>query len=260
MKYDSNITKQMNSDIMGVIFLFLKFYDKHTFKRMSRRNNKNKITICETCQIDDANTSILMNYPHIISINISNNKYVTNLNHMSDLKKLSIYNDSFGDEEIKNFTNLEELDISNNMNITSLNHMTKLKRLTNVHNTKITDDGLKNLTNLTYLNISGNKTLKYINQMTELVELHIDCTNIQNDGIYNLTNVKILDISCNFNIKNLNHMLQLEVLIDEFIFGDLKHVPSIDDGIQKLNLKELYIDNNHGITKIGHMTNLKMSS
>jgi len=246
------MTKPVNADIMSVIFTFLRFYDKHSFKRTSQRNNKNKITICETRQLENSRDEILINYPHITEINISTNDHITNLNHMTNLKKLYIYYDSLGDDAIKNLTNVEELDVSNNLNVTSLNHMTKLKHLTIVSETSLTDEGLKNLTNLTYLNISRNGTLKYINQMTELIELYIDRTNIQNEGILNLTKVKILDISYNFNVRYLNHLTNLKIL---HVSGKCE----VDDkDMNKLTeLRELAMYDNKKITDINSLKKLR---
>jgi len=112
---------------------------------------------------------------NLIELNINHTSKITNINHMTDLKKLSIYNNKgINDNSIKNL-NLFELNASNSPNITNVNHMTYLKILDASFDCGLDDNGIKNLNfNLIILNNSGNPkiTFQQINRMTNLKMLN----------------------------------------------------------------------------------------
>ena len=99
---------------------------------------------------------------NLIELNITNNMYITDLNHLTKLRKLTICYSQVGDLGIKNLSKLLELNASHNPNVTDINHMSKLKKLVACGNCGVTNAGIKNV---------------------DLVELLVDKRRIKNNGI-----------------------------------------------------------------------------
>jgi len=118
--------------LCSVIFKYLEFKDKHAFKRICAYTNKIQITDLYDVQrkylrkLDD---KILSNYKYVKRLNASNNKNITNINHMTKLKELDASGGCGIDDKGISNLNLEKLDICNNHKITNVNHMSNLQEL-----------------------------------------------------------------------------------------------------------------------------------
>lgn len=204
---------------------------------------------------------------NLIELDCSFNQHITDLTHMSNLKKLIAKGYGCG---LKNTSiqklDLVELHISGNNNLYELTHLHNLKILDASDNINIsivpisvTKLILRNntniinimqLTKLTVLNIVNNKNIKTI--PSSVINLNAggyicaaDQQTIQNINPYKLK------ITTNSRITNLNHMTNLRKLV---AYGPECQLTNYS--IKNINLRELYIDNNPFITNIRHMTNL----
>ena len=114
---------------------------------------------------DKLNDEILKSYSYVKYLDASNNFKITNINHMTNLKKLNAsrncginnegiknlnlikldMNNNISNKELKNL-NLIKLSLVNNDKIKNLNHMTKLKKLNaSAGNCIISDKSIKGL-------------------------------------------------------------------------------------------------------------------
>lgn len=205
----------------------------------------------DNCYLQKLNDNILKNYPYITQLNADSNINVTNVNHLSRLKKLNAeYICGINDEGIKDL-NLYELDASNNRKITNVNHMNNLKILQIYGDSGINNNGLRYI-NLIELNIGENDNIKDISHMTNLKILDASHCNIRNKHIKSLDLIQLSIVGSKF-ITKINHMKNLKILLafDTSCCMD-------NAGLQGLNLFELYAESNSKITKEGikHMTNL----
>ena len=207
------------------------------------------------------NNDGIKNLTNIRELCIDDNANIENLNHMTDLKLLTLIGtNNIGDEGIEKLTNLEELYVSNSdvSLITNLNHMTNLKILHACR--EIDDSSIKNL-RLEELYINCNKNITNLNHMTTLKKLCAigDC-GIDNNSIKNLVDLEEFDADGNENITNINFMTNLKVLsastYDETFRTTICGID--DDGIMNLTkIETLDVEGNEKIKNITHMTNLK---
>ncbi len=146
---------------------------------------------------------IISNYSFIMQLNASFNQKITNLSHLTKLRKL----DASGTKSTINqdsitTLNLIELNVDFNKNIKNLNHMTSLQKLKASCNSGIDDNGIKKL-NLVELDASSNNKITNINHMTSLQKLVADFScGIDNEGIKNLNIIELYAIENHkINIK-----------------------------------------------------------
>jgi len=217
--------------------------------------------------LDISNTSIAdkdIKHLNLITLNASNNRYITNVNHFTNLRILDASRYCGIDDVGLSDLNLIELDASDNIKITDINHMTNLKRLrANVSKTiytclefyrsecGISDKSIESL-NLEELYVNNNPKVSNIGHMTKLKVLSASSwfSNISDVSIANL-NLEKLIATDNGIITSVSHMSNLKELYAEH--------SNISD-IKGINLRVLYIDNNENITDISHMTDLEVLS
>ena len=77
----------------------------------------------------------------LIKLDISYNTHITNLNHLSNLKKIIAHNTNINQEGINKLRLVEEIYISNNKKIINLNHLSKLREITAI-DTNLTQEGI----------------------------------------------------------------------------------------------------------------------
>ena len=123
-------------------------------------------------------------YKWLEYLNAFDNPYITNVNHMVNLRKLdaSGHNCGINDDGISEL-NLVELHTAYNRKITNVNHMTKLEILYAISCSGIDDKGISEL-NLKELNAAYNEKITNINYMTKLEILYASgYCGIDNNGI-----------------------------------------------------------------------------
>ena len=184
-----------------IIFKYLEFYDKRTFKRTRKFMNRIHITDLFDIRVEylqNLNDDVLLNYKFALRLYACSNPKISNINHMSNLKVLNASRkcgiDCYG---VKNL-NLEVLYAYDNPKITNINHMTNLKELDASNNCGINDNCIKNV-NLEKLYISYDHKISRVNHMTNLKELEAcgDC-GIDDDGI---ANINLEKLETNYNQK-----------------------------------------------------------
>ena len=108
--------------ILGnLVFTYLNFYDKHTYKRMNAYANRMKIT--DLFNIDKKylkklDYKILLDYKFVVRLNAGQNYGITDVNYLTNLKELKM-NSLMRNGHIKKL-NLEKLDANFNSIITNL--------------------------------------------------------------------------------------------------------------------------------------------
>jgi Leucine-rich repeat (LRR) protein len=111
-------------------------------------------------------------YRKLKYLDISYNRYITNINHLRKLEILEADNCKLGNEGISELKNIKLLYIDyneNNENITDINHLQKLEILdASGSNCKLGNEGISELTNIKRLDISGNKNITDINHLQKL--------------------------------------------------------------------------------------------
>lgn len=270
----------MCPDIIRLIFNRLKFIDQICIRLVSKHFIIYPITnlfIGEPLKLK-LNDEILQLYPLASSLDISGNKYVTNINHMTSLLTLNIschisrdmYDTDVSTSNINidgfsKLTNLTELDMSGIKKITDLNSLINLRILSAkthmiyagcstyyYYDCEITNRGISSLIKLTELYIDDNITITNINSLINLRLLHAPNTKINNGGVSKLTNLTELNVNSSDQITNISHMTNLLVLSAS---GDC----GIDNtGISNLTkIVKLDISNNFKITNVSHMINLR---
>ena len=156
-----------------IIFKYINFYDKHTFKKIKKFMNR--IHMTDLFGIDNKylvrlDDNILSNYKFAVRLCARNNPKITHINHMTNLKELNAGGkcgiDNYG---VKNI-NLEVLYAYDNQKITNIKHMTNLKELDARFNCGIDDYGVKNL-NLEVLYQWNNPKIQNMKRMTNIKEL-----------------------------------------------------------------------------------------
>jgi len=281
--------EQLPTDIIQSILDQFNFMDQINFRSVSKYLMINyPITnlfdnISKKNKLDDR---ILMSYPHIIKLNAGGNSYITDINHMKNLRLLDIssYDEDCGmggifthvcgieNTGLSRLTNLTELNMKNNRKITNINHMINLRTLDATGNCKIKNSGLSRLTNLTKLNIDGNKniTIKEKNCFINLRTLSIasfmnlggffappiifDCKSTSNK-CSKLTNLTELNINDNEMVTDINSLINLQILYAEGKCG------ISSSGFSKLtNLTKLNVGCNKNITDINNLLNLRILS
>ena len=213
---------------------------------------------------------------NLTRLNMAYSNFRVNLNKLTNLKYLNFVNNiNILDQDISDINPII-LDISNT-NILNISHMTNLQNLAagNSKLTKITNQNLKKLyiSGATNIKIISLPKLKYLNAYYNLYLELIDCPNLEQ--LYfsgnNLKNLKKLTLLDNWSIYNTSiQNLELEYigLSQNQTITDLNYMTSLkilnisgksgltSTSIQKLNLLELYLDNNI-ITDINKFTNIK---
>src|SRR5690606_30605214 len=193
-------------DLLQIIVDFSKIKESLFICRLNKKTYKKiKIHYLNEDKFSQKITNKILKqkkYSHLISLNLSNNSQILNVNHMKNLKILDAGEDCGIDDEGISKLNLIELDASYNEEITNVNHMTNLKILDAGENCGIDDEGISKL-NLIKLDASGNNKIRNVNHMTNLKILYAsgDC-GINNKGISKLNLIE-LDASCNNKITNV---------------------------------------------------------
>jgi hypothetical protein len=187
----------------------------------------------------------------VTELSVINNPKITNINHMTNIKKLNIsgYKCGVTTTDIKDLVNIVELDISENRMINNIDHLINLERLTmtchreafsgyngscgrrnnNQYITKETekndifhDENDKNkviFNKLKYLNLRGNSDIYDLSTLPSLVELDISdnyinsYNHIKAYGIDNLKNLEILILErCGSRIDEIKDLSSLTKL------------------------------------------------
>jgi len=188
--------------------------------------------------IDSISLKTLIN---LEELDISSNFYVTNLNHLVNLKKLIAPDSQLNNENIKNLVNLEELNISNNFHITKINHCINLKVLT-AYNTKLKNESIKDLVNLETLVIIKNKHITRISHLNKLKVLTLVNCVVNNEELMNLYDLEVLNVTNNVNIINIGHLVKLKVLYAAGKSG------ITDNSIKYMNIEKIHSYMNLKIT------------
>jgi Leucine-rich repeat (LRR) protein len=270
-------------DIFRIIYNLLDYRTQCATTQVSKYYNKYHITnLFEDPPIENLNDTILLKLYHIVALNISGNKLVTNINHMFLLKKLYA-NDIcienmglYGGDDIWKYcelqndglhklTNLTELSLIDNGTITDINYLVNLRILNaSGEQSVLKDKGIYKLTNLRELTISFNKDIKNIRHFTKLKKLYMQGTcKINNEEISHLTNLIELNANGNKNLTDINSLIKLIKLdignFSTYTYTNYFYADSqiSSNGISKLtNLTDLYIDGNEYITNIDTLINL----
>lgn len=246
------------SEIWRVISDKTPFLTRTRLTQVCRFFNKN-LQIINLCNIEKKYIPLLTNdilkqYPDLIKLNLSNNRNVTDINHLTKLNFLDASGELcvLADKGIEKL-NLQEIDVTNNLHITKLNHMNKLKVLTACYKSALTNNGIKKL-NLRELDLTQNSTIDDINcfRRLRLLTAKGDQCAINNDSIKNL-NLCALDASGNPNITNINHMKRLQILMANGLYCGLHN-----GGIIQLKLKVIFANDNSKISRkeLKHMTSI----
>ena len=228
-----------------LIFKYLEFYDKHTFKRIKKNTDRIYITDLFNIhrkyliRLDD---DILKNYKCVVKLSLGPCSKVTQIQHIKKLRELNASgcHCKIDDECIRNI-NLEKLIAYDNPKITNVNHMTNLKELNAGGNCGINNEGIS-CVNLEVFDASFNRKITNVNHMSNLkvLDASYNC-GIDDQGIINV-NLEVLDAESNSKISKVNHMSNLKVLNANSSCG-------IDDkGISDLSLEKLCADFNSKIT------------
>ena len=171
------MSKYIHEILYNIIFLYLVFYDKHTFQKMNQCTNKIHVINLFDIKLryhSGLNNKISKNYSHIVKLNAINNSKISNVNHMTKLKEsqarwtCGIKNIC---DEIINLKNLEILNSNDNTKISNVNHITKLKELDAYGLYWINNEGIINFKNLEIFNACYNSKITNINHVTKLKEL-----------------------------------------------------------------------------------------
>lgn len=209
-----------------------------------------------------------------------------NLNHMTKLKSLKLFNNEVND--ISNL-NLTELTLGRQFNFT-ITHLTNLQKLNICRSSKIKN--ISHLTNLTTLILNAsinNSELTNLNLTTLKMYGTTDVTNF-----LHMTNLTKLNLNCGSMTINLNSLLNLKILyiayMNKIMLHDIKKLSNLEElhanscpqltyfncftklkvlnidyndcitsnGISKLcNLRELYAEGCSKLTNLNYFTNLK---
>ena len=219
-------------------------------------------------------------FQNITSLNIENNKNITDVYYLTLLRDLDVYG-SCNINYFNNLTNLTKLNLcfshrfegEIDLDISLLSQLTYL----DIRFSNIKQHNIKNLINLTTLKLCGNCYINNIKHLTNLTHLETSgkSDNIGQDNIYNLTKLITLNINDNINITDIRTLTNLTCLkircyykveqnsIDIRTLTNLTclkigHYSKIEqNSIDKLtNLSTLDIYNNNNITNINHLTKL----
>jgi hypothetical protein len=236
--YDS----KLYNDIYFVIYAYLRFVDKIIFRRVCKHFRSFKLTTfynIEKRYRSRLTNDILKQYKDIKQLDLRDNQLVTDLNYLTNLKKLNIKcNHVIHNEGIKEL-NLEVL-IARGSNITKFNHMTNLKKLDIGCCFEVKTDDINKL-NLEILFIAHNHNITDVNFMISLKKLCAsgDC-GVNDNGIKNL-NLESLNVIHNTKIKNIDHMTKLKELIigQQHKYLDITNVFNDGPIINLVHMREL---------------------
>lgn len=241
VSYNNKITDISFMTNLKTLYVAHPFFD-YTFTNICQRS------------IDKLNLKVLY---------ANNNKDIYNLSHMTNLKILCINNSDSGNgyyiykladkskidqNEIKKL-DLSILNISNNPTIVDVSHMSNLRYLYADNDSGVDQNGIRNL-NLELLSVSNNPNIIDVSHMRRLKYLYAN--GISGINLCGIQSLELLSVSNNKNIVDVSYMLGLKCLYAE---GDC----GIDNnGIRNLKLVELHIKNNEKISKVSHITTLKI--
>ena len=195
---------------------------------------------------------------NLVELDLTNNKLVSEIKFMTNLKKLSAKGISAIDQTSICTLNLIELDISNNNKITDVSFMTNLKKLLIANHDQMSIEHL-NLVELdAHNNTPHNKAAFMIrnidfSSMTSLKKLDAsgrECRIKQKDIV--ALDLTELIINNNKNINNVSNMINLKVLSIEGECGVGQN------GILGLDLVSLKASDNREIRNVSFMKNLKI--
>ena len=218
--------------------------EQHKFRSLEKLKIKLYDNISQPC-IDTL---------HLTEFYINGNHKISNINHMKNLKILSIKNNyNILDDGICNLNNLTELYIDGAA-INYIGNFTNLQTLciTLFNTIRNMNSNVTYMTNLHKLNIETNLMMD-ISMLINLKILYADnISNINQNGIKNLD---LVELHANYNEKivDVSFMKNLRILGARGIACGITQ-----KGIQNLNLLELYADNNTKIFDVSNMTNLQI--
>lgn len=203
-------------EIVNIIFNYSEFLSQIRLTQISKYYNE-KLQVVDFYNMDERYISkltnkILVRYPNIKKLNVSNNLQVTNINHLEYLEELNAsgMNCGVSDYMMRFLDNIKILNVSNNPKVTHIWHMKNLEKLNaSGSNCGIDDVSISDL-NLKVLIAFNNPNITNVNHMDKLEELNAmgNC-GIDSNGIAKL-NLKILLCWGNKKIKSINHMCNLE--------------------------------------------------
>lgn len=149
----------------------------------------------------------------------------------------------------KKYTNIKKLNLSKNYYHIDISHLTNLQSL-NCNGTSITQKSIEKL-NLRKLFLNNNTLINNISHMTNLIVLKMCGKSRIRQNL--LDELNLFELRCGIYIEayNFSHMSNLKILY-------ASHYRVNNESIKKLDLHELYIEGNVGITNIMHLRNLKI--
>jgi len=185
----------------------------------------------------------------LTKLNISENNFIANINHHTNLTQLSVQN-KFRIVDFRQLTHLLHLNILGYHFPIDLNSMTKLITL-NASQTKITSQNILKCTNLTKLTLQTTFTVESLNHLVNLKYLDINYSEIQEDGLLNCTNLTKLYLRYNRTIRSFNYLPKLKML--DASYTNITHL-SFN---QCTNLSRLIVQNCKNITNVNFLPRLK---
>lgn len=214
---------------------------------------------------DSVNIDQLKQITAIDSVDLSNNRFIINLEPLTqllDLKQLNLANTHVTDlSPLRNLTELTDLDVSNTLvsDISALRYCLKLEKL-NMANSTVTDISVfEKLTALREVDMAGDN----INDFSPLENINsAKILNLRSSGIHDLTvmdsltELNELDLSGNAiqDVNGLRELKQLTLLkLDSTQVNDLSPLASL------INLRILSINNTqiNNFDALHELTNLE---
>lgn len=185
-------------------------------------------------------------YTKLQYLNLNGNLYVTDINHLKNLKELDAHGScKLNNNGIKEL-NIKTLKVSDNPNITDITHMTDIVYLDASGNCGLTDEGIKNI-NPRFLKVADNPDITNVNDMSNLRYLDASGScGINDKGLLNV-NLKHLIACDNPKITKIDHMSNLFELHASGYSG------INDDSLKNLDLDYLNVSNNCTVTNVKHL-------
>lgn len=153
-------------------------------------------------------------------LNIHNNSFITDINHMSKLRELDCSGNycKLGQDGINRLTNIEVLKVDYNKNIYDINHLTKLRKLSCRSYCGIEQNGFNKLKNIEVLIVENNSKIVDVNHLKKL--RYLDCSNssrISYLGINQLKDLTTIYNKYNNNFNNGNNNYYVEEYDREYV-------------------------------------------
>lgn len=286
----------MNSNFLFWVFCYSTFKGKIKLRKTCNIFYKfeinNLYNICNFTKFKLNSQFKFDNFPNITCLNLSDFEtcHYINLNNFKKLQKLNISNSSIADFGISSL-NLTYLALSGNSNITNISFLTNLKILVARDSFFFNYSDFYYLKHLQFLDLNGNNDLE-----TNIPSIHsliwLDVSYIKNmpKNLINNPNLQVLKIDGCCQSISLNHLTGLkklhanysklqnsdimkinpyELFINETDIYDINHMTNLttlyadnsalnDNSISKINPIEMSINDVETISKISHMTRLKI--